>query len=131
MYYGKTMGNSDDAVTVVMKFISAINAGDSKRLVSLQTEDFTFIDMAGDRFVGRDGWKDYFTDYSDYKIHVQLTLLSGEGVAIVGKTTGSHLDPSIEVLETVLWTAQVRDGLVAEWRIYSDLKDAKAKLGIG
>ena len=124
------MNDSEDAVSVVMKFIDAINAGDSKKLVSLQTEDFTFIDMAGDKFVGRDEWTDYFTDYPDYKIHVLQTLLSGNGVAIIGKTTGSHLAPDIEVLETVLWTAQVRDGMIAEWRIYSDLQDAKEKLGL-
>ena len=119
-----------DSVSVVLKFIEIINAGNPQRLVSLQTEDFTFIDMGGDRFIGRDGWEIYFSDYPDYKIHVERILLSGEGVAVIGKTTGSHLDPSIEVLETVLWIAEVKDGLVSKWRIYSDLAEVKKKLNL-
>ena len=119
-----------DSVSVVLKFIEIINAGNPQRLVSLQTEDFTFIDMGGYRFIGRDGWEIYFSDYPDYKIHVERILLSGEGVAVIGKTTGSHLDPSIEVLETVLWIAEVKDGLVSKWRIYSDLAEVKKKLNL-
>jgi len=34
--------------SVALKFVEVINAGDSEELVKLQTEDFTFIDMAGD-----------------------------------------------------------------------------------
>lgn len=29
--------------------------------------------------------------------------------------------------ETLLWTAEIRDGLVAEWRIYSGIEEAKEK----
>lgn len=122
------MNERNDSRAIVLEYIDCINAGDPKRLVTLQTEDFTFIDMKGDKSVGRDGWESYFTQFPDYRIHVQQTLLSGDGVAIIGKTTGSHVDPKIEVLETILWIAEVRDGLVSFWRIYSDLDDAKKRL---
>lgn len=46
-------------------------------------------------------------------------------MAIIGKTTGSHVPPEVEEKETVLWTAEIRNGLVAEWRIYSDIEEAK------
>ena len=120
----------EDSTSVVLKFIETINAGDSETLASLQTDDFTFIDMGGHEFVGRDGWGNYFTVYPSYRIHVEHILLSGDSVAVVGKTTGSHIDPSVEVLETVLWLAEVQDGLVSKWRIYSDLANAKKKLGL-
>jgi len=112
------------AKSVALKFVEVINAGNSQALTMLQTEDFTFIDMARDVFRGRDGWQDYFSAYPKYKIHVQHVLTSGNGVAIIGKTTGSHVPPEVEEKETVLWTAEVRDGLVAEWRIYSDIEEA-------
>jgi len=51
----------------------------------------------------------------------------GNGVAIIGKTTGSHVPPEVEENETVLWTAEIRGGLVAEWRIFSDIEEAKKK----
>jgi len=117
----------DNAKFVALKFVEVINAGDSEGLIKLQTEDFTFIDMGGDVYRSRDGWQNYFSSFPKYKIHVQHVLLSGNGVAIIGKTTGSHIPPEVEEKETVLWTAEIRDGLVAEWRIYSDIEEAKKK----
>ncbi len=124
------MGKKDkqgDAKSIALKFVEVINAGDSEEFIKLQTEDFTLIDMTGDVFRGRDGWQGYFSAYPRYKIHVQSVLMSGNGVAIIDKTTGSHIPPEVEEHETVLWTAEVRGGLVAEWRIYSDIEEAKKK----
>ena len=113
--------------SVALKFVEVINAGYSEALIKLQTEDFTLIDMAGDIFRGRDGWQGYFSAYPKYKINVQHVLTSGNGVAIIGKTIGSHVPPEVEEHETVLWTAEILNGLVAEWRIYSDIEEAKKK----
>ena len=124
------MNQTDDSKAVTLSFIDCINSGDSAGLKALQTEDFTLIDMGGDAFVGRDGWEDYFRDYSDYKIHVEKILFCGNDVAIIGKTTGSHVDPKVEVLETVLWLADIKDGLVAKWQIYSDIAEAKKAVGL-
>jgi len=120
-------GKRDNAKSVALRFVEVINAGDSKGLVKLQTEDFALIDMAGDVYRGRDDWRGYFSAYPKYKIHVQHVLASGNCVAIIGKTTGSHVPLEVEERETVLWTAEIRDGLVAEWRIYSDIEEAKGK----
>jgi hypothetical protein len=119
------MNESEDPEDVVLKFISCINSGDSEGLKALQTEDFTFIDMSGNVFTGRDGWEDYFSTYPDYRIHVRKILKSGDSIAIIGKTTGSHIEPKIEVLETVLWVAEITDDLVAKWRIFSDVTEAR------
>jgi hypothetical protein len=113
--------------SVALRFVEVINAGDSEGLVRLQAEDFTLVDMGGDVFRGRDGWQDYFSAYPNYRIHVHHVLTSGSGVAIIGKTTGSHVPPEVEERETVLWTAEIRDDLVSEWRIYSDIKETKKK----
>jgi ketosteroid isomerase-like protein len=108
--------------SVAMEFVEAINNGDSKALIKLQTEDFTLIDADGDVFRGRDGWEDYFSAYPKYRIHVQHVLTGGNGVAIIGKTTDSQVAREIEEKETVLWTAEIRDGRVAEWRLYTDIR---------
>lgn len=110
--------------SVALKFVEAINNGDSKALIKLQTEDFTLVDAEGDVFHGRDGWESYFSAHPEYKIHTQNVLTGGNGVAIIGKTTGSHVPPKVEEKETVLWTAEIRNGLVAEWRIYTDIPRA-------
>ena len=107
--------------SVALKFVEAINNGDSKALIKLETEDFTLVDAEGGVFRGRDGWEGYFADYPGYKIHIKNVLTGGDGVAIIGKTTGSQVSPEIEEKETVLWTAEIRDGLVVEWRLYTDM----------
>ena len=113
--------NIETLKSVALKFVEMINQGDSKALIKLQTEDFTLVDAEGGVFRGRDGWEGYFADYPKYKILIQKVLTGGNGVAIIGKTTGSHVLPEIEEKETVLWTAEIRDGLVAEWRLYTDV----------
>lgn len=113
--------------SVALGFVECINTGDPKALMAHQTEDFAFIDMSGEVTWGRQGWEDYFTSYPDYRIHVERVLIGGEGVAIIGRTTGSHIPPEIEEQETVLWTAEIRGGLVAEWRIYTDIEEARKK----
>jgi len=117
----------EDPKATALKFVEVINAGDSQGLIKLQTEDFTLIDMAGDVYRGRDGWQDYFSAYPKYRIHVKHVLTSGNGVAIIGNTTGSQVPPEIEEKETVLWTAEIRNGLVAKWRLYSDIDEVKRK----
>ncbi len=118
---------SEENISVALKFVEIINSGDSEALTRHQTEDFTFVDTAGDVTRGRQGWEDYFSSYKDYRIHVKQVLTGGEGVAIVGGTTGSHVPPEVEEHETVLWTAEIREGLVSEWRIYSDFEEARKK----
>lgn len=114
--------------SAALAFVGRINAGDSEGLIELQTEDFTLIDYEGEQYRGRSGWKDYFEECPDYKIHVKHTITSGHGVAILGRTTGSHVSPEVEERETILWTAQIRDGLVAEWRLYSDTEEVEREI---
>jgi hypothetical protein len=98
--------------------------------MSLQTEDFTLIDYEGDESRGRDGWHGYFTECPNYKIHVDHILTSGNGTAILGRTTGSHVEPEVEERETIIWTAEISNNLVTEWRLYSDTEDVEKELGI-
>ncbi len=120
-----------DPRKVVLKYIKAINSRNSEALVALQTEDFTFINYEGDAYVGRAGWRDYFTAYPEYKIHVDRLITSGTGVAIIGRTTGCHVGPEVEARWTVLWTAEVRQNLIAEWRIYSDAEEIRGAIEAG
>lgn len=111
-------------VDVVSQFVVCINAGDLEGLCALMTDDFTFIDYRGKvergKNVMREGFKGYFSDYPQYEIITQKVLTGGTGVAIIGQTRGSHVPREVEEKETVLWTADVRDGHVATWRIYAD-----------
>jgi ketosteroid isomerase-like protein len=120
--------SEQDPKDAVLKYVEAINTRDSQALMALQTEDFTFIDYEGHTYVGRNGWQDYFASYPEYKIHVNKVINSGNGVAIIGRTTGSHVGSKVEARWTILWTAKVREGLIAEWHIYSDVEEVRHTL---
>ena len=113
------------AEEVALKFAECINKGDVECLVALMTSGFTMITDEGEPESGRvtmeAGFRGYLADYPEYQIHVHKVARSGNSVAIVGQTTGSHIAKEIEETETVIWVAEVTEGgRVAEWRIYSD-----------
>jgi hypothetical protein len=62
----------------------------------------------------------YLENFPNYQIHAHKILQGGNGIAIIGKTSGSHVPPEIEEKETLVWTAEIKDGLIFEWLIYSD-----------
>ncbi len=126
----KTREHSEVMKSMALSFVDRINAGDSKGLMELQTEDFTLIDCEGEAYRDRDGWQGYFEECPNYEIHVNQVITSGNGVAILGRTTGSHVSPEVEERETILWTAQIRDGMVAEWRLYSDTEEVEKDIGM-
>lgn len=111
--------------SIVLKFVECINQGDLEGIALLTSQEYKFTDIPGRVYIFRgkesikQSWDEYLSAFPNYKIHVHHVLESGNGVAIIGKTTGSHVPPEIEEKEIVLWTAQIRDGLISEWRIYS------------
>jgi ketosteroid isomerase-like protein len=110
--------------SIVRTFVEYVNEGDFEGIASLLSERVKFTDIRGRVYREKDFMADYVRNFPDYKILVHHILQGGQGAAIVGKTAGSHVPPGIERQETLVWTAEVRDGLITEWRIYSDAEYA-------
>ncbi len=104
---------------IVLRFVEYVNEGDLAGIGSLISEDVKFTDIRGRVYMEKGFMAGYLSEFPNYKIHVRHALRSGEGVAIIDKTTGSHVPPEIEEGETLVWTAEVKDGLISEWRVYS------------
>ena len=115
----------DEMKSVVLQFVEFINTQDLEGLASLTADQFIFTDSSGRVHQwNREGavqecWLGYFKPFPEYQIHVQQVLTGGEGVAIIGQTSGSHVSAEIEARSTVLWVAGLQDGLVSDWRIYA------------
>ena len=107
-----------DVMMVALKFNEKINARDLEGLAELMTEDHTFIDIPGEVYRGKgimkDGWRDFFTRYPDYRNIFTRVQVDNDFVVMVGYSTCSY-DP---LDGPALWSAKVRDGQVAEWRVY-------------
>jgi ketosteroid isomerase-like protein len=121
---------------VAMDFIKRINAGDVGALCDLITEGHIFQDALGKRFIGREtmrqGWTMYFKTVSNYQVHAEEFFQTDDRLAIFGTASGRCASSSAgesfwEV--PAAWRAVVRDGLIAEWRVYADNQPLRKLLG--
>jgi ketosteroid isomerase-like protein len=124
----KPMGIAEP-LEVVMEFIKRINSGDVNALSELMTEDHIFQDALGKRFLGREtmrqGWTAYFKTVTGYQVHAEEFFQTDERFAIFGTASGNYVcngDKRIGKFWDVpaAWRAVVKNGLIAEWRVYAD-----------
>lgn len=116
-----------EPVKVVLDFVQQVNQGNAEGLAALLAPDHTFVDLAGESEQGYDrmvaGWRDYLAHYPDYQIHLRRIVMLPDGVALIGQTTGSHLQiPDEQEFneEGVIWLATVKAGQLGSWQLYAD-----------
>ncbi|HLZ93165.1 MAG TPA: nuclear transport factor 2 family protein [Candidatus Acidoferrum sp.] len=123
---------------VAMDFIQRINAGKVDPICELMTEDHVFQDALGKRFIGRDkmreGWRAYFSSVRDYQVHADEFFQTDDRLAIFGSASGSyaasgHLSPESFWKVPAAWRVEIRNGLVAEWRVYADNQPLRKLMG--
>jgi ketosteroid isomerase-like protein len=143
----KQTKDEPDLERVALAFVEHINRGDVPRLVELMTEDHEFVDMAGDSFRGlplmQQAWTDYFQLFPDYQIQVEATTVNGDSVVLVGCSAGTLSAHGRRALRRpdgslpdglqgpAIWTAHIRDGRVAQWRVCADTPTVRSCLGLG
>jgi ketosteroid isomerase-like protein len=110
--------DSSKLILTALKFNEEINQRSLGGLAGLMTDDHTFIDSSGKVTKGKDvmkeGWRDFFEKYPDYRNIFTCVTIQNNFVVMVGYSTCSYkpLDgPSI-------WTAKIRGERVSEWRVY-------------
>jgi ketosteroid isomerase-like protein len=127
---------TDTPIALVLGFIECINRGDVDALAALMTDDHRLVVLDEKPVVGRDAnvtaWRGYTEAFPDYVIHVSQIAGDGNRVAVLGTTTGSHLQlPDDEERRlTVIWVAEVVDDALARWQIVADTASARAELGL-
>jgi hypothetical protein len=94
------------------------------------TEDHAFIDRDDDRHEGKDhmtsGWKSFFAEFPEYRNTFSRIQSADDLVVVLGYaewTAGGEPD-------RVIWTATVRDDLVAEWRVLEDTEANRERFGL-
>ena len=110
--------DSSELMSTALRFNEKINQQNLEGLTELMTDDHTFIDNSGNITKGKDvmreGWKEFFKKYPDYRNNFTSVAVQSNVVVMVGYSTCSYkpLDgPNI-------WTAKIRGGRVSEWRVY-------------
>ena len=122
-------------VAAVLAFIDRINHTDLEGLLALMTYDHVLRVLDTPQVSGAalgPAWQTYFSAFPDYVIYPERVAQAGDTVAVLGHTTGSHLGlPDDEESRiAVIWTAGVRDGLLARWSIVEDGPKVRSELGL-
>jgi ketosteroid isomerase-like protein len=123
-------------VAVTISFIDSINRGDLEALEGLLHEDHQLEVFDEPPLVGRDAnveaWDGYFDSFPDYVIYPRHITEDDAVVAVLGHTTGSHLQmPDDEERRlTLIWVAHVADGRLHRWRLLEDTIQARREFGL-
>jgi ketosteroid isomerase-like protein len=126
--------NYQNPVDLAMAFVTKINEHDVEGLVALMAPDHVFVDALNTTFRGADqmrqGWKAYFSIFPDYAMEVKDELDRNNVVAMFGTARGTFAVNGQLRRENfweipAAWKAVVKDGLVAEWRVYCDNDSAR------
>jgi ketosteroid isomerase-like protein len=114
---GHVIAPDSAEAAVALRFNDSINARDLAGLSALMTDDHTFVDPAGERVEGKqacvEAWRGFFAAFPDYRNLFTGTTTDGDTVAITGYSECSVP----ELAGAARWTARVRDGKVAQWRV--------------
>jgi ketosteroid isomerase-like protein len=113
-----------DPAGIFRQFVTAINAHDVAVLASLMTPDHTFVDSVGNRVQGaatmEAAWRGYFGMCPDYGIMADH-VMTQDGVVLAVGEAGGTIDGT-RWRTPAAWKAVIRDGGVAEWRVFADNK---------
>jgi ketosteroid isomerase-like protein len=125
------------ATEIAQNFVKAINAHDTGSLTKLMSSDHVFVDSLGNRFpvsAMRSGWQEYFMMVPDYWIKVDQIVSAGNAIILccsAGGTfvpRGGMIKPENKWETPAVWRALVKEGRVAEWRVYCDNEPIREKM---
>lgn len=129
---------TDPPRDLVIQFISAINRHDVEALGALMPGNHRFVDSGGGRVRGRDeamrAWAGFFRMFPDYRMEVHRILHDDGSVAVFGSARGTWAAAGVSGKANrwevpAAWEANVRDGRVAVWRVFSDTEPLRRILG--
>ncbi len=113
----------------VKEYIKRINAHDVNGIIEMMSADHVFIDSLGINISGketmRSAWDTYLAFFPDYLIKPKDFISKNGMVAVFGTASGTlavngKLLPENKFEIPASWTAVVKDGKIAKWRVYAD-----------
>ena len=106
------------------QFVALINRHDLSAVLSLMTPDHVLVDSVGNRAHGtrslEAAWRGYFAMCPDYWIRTDHAIAENDIVLAAGEAGGT-ID-GVSWRTPAAWKAAIREGKVAEWRLFADNK---------
>jgi len=125
------------ATAIAKSFVDAINAHDVDGLAKLMSSDHVLVDSLGNKFPAsalRSGWQQYFTMVPDYWVEVDQIASDGNVIFLCGSAGGTFtpkggtINPENRWKTPAVWRALIKNGRVAEWRVYCDNEPIREKM---
>ncbi len=113
-------------IETASQFVDAINQHDLAALARLMADDHEFVDSLGTCVPGRAlvaaAWRTYFKMVPDYTLRVDESFVQGDVAVLLGTAGGTYAGAATDGRwqTPAAVRAVVRDGRVAQWRIYAD-----------
>jgi ketosteroid isomerase-like protein len=106
------------------QFVTVINLHDPAAVAAMMTPDHLFVDSLGNKVQGAKsmeaGWRGYFSMCPDYWIRADDQIAEA-GLVLGAGEAGGTIDGVVWRIPAA-WKAVVREGKVAEWRVFADNK---------
>jgi uncharacterized protein (TIGR02246 family) len=128
------------AESVAQEFVRAINRHNVEAMAELMTAGHRFIDSMGQIMQGREQvracWVGYFRMVPDYSIAIEETYCRRPVVLMVGVAKGTYTADGWLREENgwktpAAFRASIKDGKVAEWRVYADNEPMRQRMRTG
>ena len=122
---------------LAVSFIDAINRNDLARLGELMSEDHELKVLTEPPVAGHaanvEAWRGYCGSWPGYVIYPRRMAQTGDTVAILGHTTGSHLElaDDEESKLTLIWLCRANGGFVSTWELIEDSDENRRLWGLG
>ncbi len=104
---------------VVTRFIACLNNRALAGMKAHVSQEMALPDIRGGVYHEPGFMENYLDQFPRYKILADRILEGAQGAAVIGRTSGSHVHPEVEAGEILVWTTEVRKGLITSWRIYA------------
>jgi dipeptidase E len=126
--------NPETSVKLVQQYIEKINNHDIDGMAKMVSDDSEFIDSLGINTVGRENmrkaWEVLLTFFPDYHVNIKDVISKNGTVALFGTAKGTLATNGVILDENKFeipasWTAVVRDGKIAKWRVYADNQNVR------
>jgi ketosteroid isomerase-like protein len=114
---------------IVSNFIKAINDHNVEQIYELMSDDHTFIDGYGERYVGRkdmkEGWTNYYKLFPDYYIEITDITENETIIGLFGYAGGTYKNIKDKSNSNywrtpASWKAIVENREIKLWQVFCD-----------
>lgn len=114
---------------ITLKFVKAINDHNVDEIVNLMSDDHTFIDAYGNMHIGKtgmkEGWKDYYDLFPDFKIEITDIIENDSMIGLFGYASATYKNIKDESNSNfwrihAAWKAIIENNKVKHWQVICD-----------